>query len=90
MALHHLPDPHWRAVERYSLGKLQVASLSDFSYRRLCKQLVEIGLAESFKRSEHANDYKLTQYGHAAAEVIEKTLRRIDMWKTRAAKNKEK
>jgi len=88
IALHKLPNPHWRAIKRYSIENLKVASLSDHSYERLCKQLVEIGLAEPIKRSVRAYDYRLTQYGYTAAEIIEKALTKIESQHARHQKKR--
>lgn len=77
LALHHLSSPHWKVVEVYSLRELGTVSLSWQSYKRLCKQLVTIGLAEYVERSTNARDYRLTKYGHQIASIIEEALKKI-------------
>jgi hypothetical protein len=82
MALYHLPDPHWGVVKKYCLKELKTVSLSYHSYRKLCKQLVEIGLAEPIERNTYARDYRLTLYGHQTAGIIEEVLKKVNECKT--------
>ena len=89
-ALHHISNPHWSLVKEYAIKKLGAMSLSDYSYRRLCKQLVALELAEAVERDSIKRDYHLTANGHETAKIIEGALRRIERWRTRAFKNRKK
>ena len=89
-ALHHIPNPHWSLVKEYAIKKIGAPSLSDYSYRRLCKQLVALELAEAVKRDPIKRDYHLTKSGHETAKIIEEALRRVERWRTRAFKNEKK
>jgi DNA-binding HxlR family transcriptional regulator len=83
-ALHHIDNPHWSLVKSFSIQKLGVSSLSDVCYRKLCQQLVALGLAESVARDAVKKDYRLTRQGHETAEIIEEAIIRIEKWRSRA------
>ena len=88
-SLHHIANPHWSLVKTYAIEKLGASSLSDYSYRRLCKQLVTLEWAKAIERDPVKSDYHLTERGHATAKILEEALRRIERWKTRARMEKE-
>lgn len=89
-SLHHIESPHWSLVKEYATQKLGASSLSDFCYRKLCKQLVDLELAQTVKRGPLKRDYHLTKLGHETAEIIEEALTRIEKWQARAEKNQAK
>jgi DNA-binding HxlR family transcriptional regulator len=89
-ALHHISNPHWSLVKEYAIKKLEARSLSDYSYRRLCKQLVSLNLARMVERDPVKKDYHLTHSGHETARIIEEALERVEKWRTRAFKNAKK
>ena len=83
-ALHHIENPRWSLVKDYAIQKLGTRSLSDYSYRRLCRQLVKLKLAEAVERGPLKRDYHLTELGHETAETIEEALIRTERWRVRA------
>jgi hypothetical protein len=89
LALHHVPNPQWGKVKKYVLENLRVTSLSDYSYRRLCKELVKIRLARAVASGSLKNDYHLTERGHETAAIIEQALQRVERWRARAFRNKK-
>jgi len=88
-SLHHINNPHWSLVKVHATEKLGVSSLSDYSYRRLCKQLVTLELAKPVERDPIKTDYHLTDRGHATAKILEDALRRVERWHARAHLEKE-
>lgn len=89
-ALDHIPNPSWGLVKEYAIKELGAPSLSDYSYRRLCKQLVSLGLAKAVERDPVKRDYHLTESGHEAAKIIDEALRRVERWRTRAFRSRKK
>lgn len=87
-ALHHLENPHWSLVKKYAIEKLGTPSLADLSYRKSCKQLVNLELAEAVERDSLKRHYYLTESEHEIAEVIEKAFVRIEKWRVRVGKNR--
>ena len=88
-SLHHIPNPHWSLVKVFAIEKLGASSLSDYSYRRLCKHLVTLELAKPIERDPVKTDYHLTDRGHATAKILEDALRRVERWQARARLDKE-
>jgi hypothetical protein len=86
LALHCLPNPTWGMVRDFALMELHVQSLSDYSYRSLCKQLVGMGLAEAIKVDRMKSNYRLTKAGHEAATAIDQALRLSELWRERSRK----
>lgn len=89
-ALHHIPHPQWKLVKKYAVKKLKLESLSDNCYRKRCKNLVKLGLAEAIHQGGPKRDYHLTQFGHKTATIMEQTLQRIEKWRIRALKHHKK
>jgi len=86
-ALHHITNPRWGLVKDHAIKKLGAKSLSDYSYRRLCKQLVTLKLANSVERDPVKMDYHLTRSGHEMARIIEESLVRVEKWRRRVSKD---
>jgi len=86
-ALHHIHNPHWSLVKEYALKDLGARSLSDYCYRRLCKQLVALDLAKPIERGSMKTDYHLTEEGHETARILEEAVQRLEKWRIRALKS---
>jgi hypothetical protein len=86
LALHHLPNPHWKTIEDYWLNELGLVCFTWNSYNRLCKQLVKIGLATQIKTRANAHEYRLNDYGHQVAIAVEEALEKINSFSTISTK----
>lgn len=89
-ALHHVRNPSWSSIREYTIHELRARSISDVCYRRLCKQLVALGLAAFVERDPLKRDYYLTEQGHEAAEIIDEAIVGMKRWRKRAEKEHNK